>query len=68
MTHLVLSHLSQNNNCPKLVEELFTQHAEGVKMIVASRYEETALYQISSANHFVQHYSVQPAQMELLFG
>ena len=68
MTHLVLSHLSQNNNCPKLVEELFMQHAEGVKMIVASRYQETAVYQITSANHFVQRYSVQPAQMELLFG
>ena len=68
MTHLVLSHLSQNNNCPELVEELFMQHAEGVKMIVASRYQETAVYQITSANHFVQRYSVQPAQMELLFG
>jgi phosphoribosyl 1,2-cyclic phosphodiesterase len=66
MSHLILSHLSQNNNCPKLVEELFTQHAEGVKMIVASRYEETPLYHVTSAkNAVIHHHSVQPAQMEL---
>lgn len=66
MTHLILSHLSQNNNCPKLVEDLFTQHAEGVKMIVASRYEETPVYQITSARSgLIHHHSVQPAQMEL---
>jgi phosphoribosyl 1,2-cyclic phosphodiesterase len=66
MSHLILSHLSQNNNCPKLVEELFTQHADGVKMIVASRYEETPVYHITSAtNALIHHDSVQPAQMEL---
>jgi hypothetical protein len=66
MTHLILSHLSQNNNCPKLVEELFTQHAEGVKMIVASRHEETPVYQITSIkNPLIHYHSVQPEQMEL---
>jgi len=64
MSHLVLSHLSQNNNCPKLVEELFTQHAEGVKMIVASRYQETELYYISSPAT-LQPQIFRPAQMEL---
>ena len=47
MSHLFLSHLSKNNNCPKLVEQLFNEHANGVKMIVASRYEETAVYHIT---------------------
>ncbi|HEV7330874.1 MAG TPA: MBL fold metallo-hydrolase [Flavisolibacter sp.] len=47
LTHLFLSHLSRNNNCPKLVEELFTTHAAGVKMIVTSRFQESAVYQIS---------------------
>lgn len=65
MSHLLLSHLSQNNNCPKLVEELFTQHAEGVKMIVTSRYQETPVYHITSTNNLIQHHSNQPAQMEL---
>jgi phosphoribosyl 1,2-cyclic phosphodiesterase len=48
LTHLFLSHLSRNNNCPKLVEELFTTHASGVNMIVTSRFQESAVYQISS--------------------
>jgi phosphoribosyl 1,2-cyclic phosphodiesterase len=65
MTHLFLSHLSQNNNSPKLVEDLFTQHADGVKMIVASRYRETPVYHISSTKHFVEYNTTQPAQMEL---
>jgi phosphoribosyl 1,2-cyclic phosphodiesterase len=47
MSHLFLSHLSKNNNCPRLVEELFAEHADGVKMIIASRYQETAVYHIS---------------------
>ncbi len=47
MTHLFLSHLSKNNNCPRLVYELFNMHANGVKMIVASRDEETPVYHIT---------------------
>jgi phosphoribosyl 1,2-cyclic phosphodiesterase len=49
MSHLVLSHLSKNNNCPDLVQKLFDGHADGVKMIVASRFEETGLYHIYDA-------------------
>jgi phosphoribosyl 1,2-cyclic phosphodiesterase len=54
MSHLFLSHISKNNNCPKLVQQLFNEHANGVKMIVASRYEETALYHIHASNHVVE--------------
>ena len=46
MTHLFLSHLSKNNNCPQLVEKLFKDHAGDVKMIVASRYVETSVFHI----------------------
>ena len=46
MSHLFLSHLSENNNCPDLVEKLFKLHAQSTKIIIASRYEETAVYQI----------------------
>ena len=49
MSHLFLAHLSKNNNCPNLVKELFTTHAAGTKVIVASRYEETPVYSISSS-------------------
>jgi hypothetical protein len=67
MTHLLLSHLSQNNNSPELVEELFTQHAGDVKMIIASRYQETEVYHIATANSFTYHQPVRPTQMELFY-
>ncbi|MBC7915772.1 MAG: hypothetical protein H7Y07_16810 [Pyrinomonadaceae bacterium] len=46
MSHVFLSHLSKDNNCPKLVEELFTRQAGSTKVIVASRDQETAVYEI----------------------
>lgn len=47
LTHLFLSHLSKNNNCPMLVYEMFRTHANGVEMVVASRDEETPVYHIT---------------------
>ncbi len=47
MTHLLLSHLSKENNTPQLVEQLFAKHAKGVSVIIASRYESTELYTIA---------------------
>lgn len=52
MSHLFLSHLSQNNNCPELVGKLFNQYAGNVKMIVTSRYEQTPVYLIDSGNYY----------------
>ena len=46
MSHLFLSHLSRENNCPELVRSLFTDVADGVEIIVASRLQETPVYQI----------------------
>ena len=46
MSHLILSHLSKNNNSPELVNKLFMQHAAQTAIIIASRYEETAVYQV----------------------
>jgi len=46
MSHVLLSHLSKDNNCPELVHKLFSQHANGTNVIVASRYQETELYYI----------------------
>lgn len=48
MSHLILSHLSKNNNCPQLVQQLFNEHADGVKMVVASRFEETPVFEIKN--------------------
>lgn len=43
---LILSHLSQNNNHPEIVNKLFTQHAGVVKVVIASRHKETELFNI----------------------
>jgi hypothetical protein len=43
---LILSHLSQNNNHPDIVTGMFSQHANGVKVVVASRQRETELFNI----------------------
>lgn len=47
MSHLLLSHLSKDNNCPDLVANLFKEYALDTEIIVASRYVETAVYTIS---------------------
>lgn len=51
MSHLILSHLSKNNNKPELVDNLFKQHAAGTEIIVASRYEESPVYRIINEGH-----------------
>jgi phosphoribosyl 1,2-cyclic phosphodiesterase len=52
MSHLLLSHLSKNNNSPELVEEIFNAHADNVKITVASRDCETEVFHIHSKNVF----------------
>lgn len=48
MSHLLLSHLSKDNNSPELVQEMFTQHANGTEIVVASRFAETPVYRVST--------------------
>jgi len=43
---LILSHLSQNNNHPEIVSKMFSAHAAGVKIVIASRHKETELFSI----------------------
>jgi phosphoribosyl 1,2-cyclic phosphodiesterase len=50
MSHLLLSHLSKNNNDPKLVQELFDKAAGETNIIVASRHQESAVYQIAGGS------------------
>lgn len=67
MSHLFLSHLSKNNNCPNLVQQLFNEHADGVKMIIASRYKETEVYHIHNITmtDAISHYT--SPQLSFLF-
>ncbi|GAC1385777.1 MAG: MBL fold metallo-hydrolase [Ginsengibacter sp.] len=46
LSHLFLSHLSKDNNCPEKVKELFRPHARGTEIIIASRYSPTPVYNI----------------------
>lgn len=46
MSHLFLSHLSQVNNSPKIVRELFEPHAGNTTIVIAPRHKETKLYHI----------------------
>lgn len=48
LSHLLLAHLSQDNNNPQLVQDLFDQHANGVHVTVASRHVESAVYTIGN--------------------
>lgn len=47
MSHLILSHLSANNNRPEIVDELFSNAAGGTKIVIASRIKESELYHVS---------------------
>jgi phosphoribosyl 1,2-cyclic phosphodiesterase len=47
MSHLILSHLSENNNDPVLVKALFSSYSKGTEIVIASRYEETQVYYIT---------------------
>ncbi|WP_192823643.1 MBL fold metallo-hydrolase [Rufibacter sp. LB8] len=46
MTHLLLAHLSKQNNCPQLVHELFSAQAQETHVEVASRYQESPLFSV----------------------
>ncbi len=50
MSHLLLSHLSADNNHPDLVRDLFTGQANGTNIIVASRYQETPVYTVCGSS------------------
>jgi phosphoribosyl 1,2-cyclic phosphodiesterase len=75
MSHLLLSHLSKENNCPNLVQELFTQHAGKTEIVIASRFAETAVYTIDGTAVATQPLPVaelarmrmQPAQLQFAF-
>jgi len=66
MSHLFLSHLSKNNNCPNLVRQLFEEASGNTKIIVASRYEETPVYKIGS-HSFSSSWAMPVTQLEMEF-
>lgn len=47
MSHLILAHLSNNNNEPNIVRELFNRDSGEVQVLVASRKEATPLIEVT---------------------
>lgn len=48
ISHLLLSHLSQENNEIELVRNLFTKHARSTQVAIASRFQESELFEIEA--------------------
>lgn len=66
MSHLLLSHLSKDNNDPMLALGLFEAHARNTKVVVASRYEATELYSIGENGRLATGtQALKPVQMAL---
>jgi phosphoribosyl 1,2-cyclic phosphodiesterase len=66
MTHLLLAHLSRDNNDPVLVQTLFERHAGKTIINVASRYQASPVYNIvgNAAVQLTNTYH-RPVQMSL---
>ncbi len=52
LSHLILSHLSENNNSTEVAEALFRPHAGNTFIIAASRFAESALFSIKARESF----------------
>jgi phosphoribosyl 1,2-cyclic phosphodiesterase len=50
MSHVLLSHLSKDNNCPDKALRLFSEKAGKTHVSVASRYNESTVFHISSSH------------------
>ena len=49
MSYVILSHLSKDNNCPIIVKDLFTKHAQKTQVVVASRLQETEVFHVTGS-------------------
>lgn len=49
MSHVILSHLSKENNTPEIAEKTFNKYADNVEIIVASRFQPSKVYHIQSS-------------------
>ena len=65
MSHLLLSHLSQENNCEQKVQELFNSNAGHTEIIVAGRHQETHVYSIKGIHTTIPVVQKKPHQLRL---
>lgn len=66
MSHLLLAHLSRDNNSPELVHELFTQHAGSTKVVVASRDQETEVFYIDGITRAEEIVKINDQQVKVV--
>ena len=52
MSHVLLSHLSRDNNSPQIVSDLFAPHRDNTTVVVASRFQETPVYTINAVQSY----------------
>jgi phosphoribosyl 1,2-cyclic phosphodiesterase len=53
LSHIILSHLSKENNTPQLAKELFLANASDTLIEVASRYEATEIFTITNGTTYL---------------
>lgn len=66
MSHLLLSHLSQDNNNPHMVERLFKAHGGGTHIAIASRHHESPVFQITGEKVENQDYEAKENQLNYI--
>lgn len=67
MTHLFLSHLSEDNNRPKIALDLFKKHSGSVEIVVASRDCESKLYHIRNTFRRTARQAISDSHQMTLF-
>ncbi len=50
LSHLLLAHLSQENNCPEMAAGLFEPYANGTRIVVASRFQPTEIFTVTNGS------------------
>lgn len=65
LSHVFLSHLSKENNDPKVAIDAFEPHSGDAKVIVASRYKETPLFCITADGKNTSEVNLPGAQIAL---
>jgi phosphoribosyl 1,2-cyclic phosphodiesterase len=62
LSHVLLSHISKENNHPQLLSDLFAPYSGETEIVIASRYHETPVYTVSAGGQRVNR----PLQTEKL--
>ena len=65
LSHLILSHLSKENNSPKIVKDLFEAHTTHTQIIIASRNEASEVYAVTNNGGAPVLKNIMPVQLGL---